>query len=200
MAISWWGFPGSSAGKESACPARDPGSISGSGRSPGEGNSYLLQYSGLENPMDRGAWWAYSPWGCKESDTTERACACVHSHTCTHTMSWWGKDARIQNFTQPGLRLSVFPLQYHLSQRKLKTQKYIKMSTETAPRETFFFWSVEGKSGHDSGSERVPYFCCCFFLFFCCYSSHQAVLKWKHDAGRCQRPGRHRGAEVSRLG
>ena len=38
--------------------ASDMGSIPGSGRSPGEGNSNLLQYSCLENPMDRGAWWA----------------------------------------------------------------------------------------------------------------------------------------------
>ena len=37
---------------------RDAGSFSGSGRSPGEGNSNLLQYSCLESPMDRGAWWA----------------------------------------------------------------------------------------------------------------------------------------------
>ena len=50
--------PGSSAGKESACNAGDPGSIPGSGRSPGEGNCYPLQYSGLENSMDRGAWGA----------------------------------------------------------------------------------------------------------------------------------------------
>ena len=40
------------AGKETACNAGDPGSIPGSGRSPGEGNSYPLQYSGLENSMD----------------------------------------------------------------------------------------------------------------------------------------------------
>ena len=52
------GFPGNSEGKESACNAGDPGSILGSGRSPGEGNGYPLQYSCLENPMDRGAWWA----------------------------------------------------------------------------------------------------------------------------------------------
>ena len=43
---------GGSDGKESACNAGDPGSISGLGRSPGEGNSYPLQYSGLENSMD----------------------------------------------------------------------------------------------------------------------------------------------------
>ena len=45
-------FPGGSAGKESACNAEDLGSIPGLGRFPGEGNSYPLQDSGLENPMD----------------------------------------------------------------------------------------------------------------------------------------------------
>ena len=50
------GFPGGSDSKESACNAGDPGSIPGSGRSPGEGNGYLLQYSCLENSMDGGAW------------------------------------------------------------------------------------------------------------------------------------------------
>ena len=46
------GFPGGSAGKESACNAGDLGLISGLGRFPGEGNGYPLQYSGLENSMD----------------------------------------------------------------------------------------------------------------------------------------------------
>ena len=46
------GFPGGSAGKESACNAGDLDLIPGLGRSPGEGNNYPLQYSGLENPMD----------------------------------------------------------------------------------------------------------------------------------------------------
>ena len=50
-------------GKESACNARDLDSIPGLGRSRGEGNSY--QDSGLENSMG-------SPWGCRESDTTEQ--------------------------------------------------------------------------------------------------------------------------------
>jgi len=49
------GFPGGSDGKESACSAGDPGLILGSGRSPGEGNGYSLQYYYLENSMDRGA-------------------------------------------------------------------------------------------------------------------------------------------------
>ena len=56
--------PNGSVSKESACNAGDPGSIPGSGRSPGEGIGHPLQYSGLENSMDL--------WGCKESDTTER--------------------------------------------------------------------------------------------------------------------------------
>ena len=52
------GFPGGSDGKASACNAGDPGSIPGSGRSPGEGNDNPLQYSCLENSMVGGAWWA----------------------------------------------------------------------------------------------------------------------------------------------
>ena len=52
------GGSGGSDGKESTCNAGDPGSISGSGRYPGEGNGNPLQYSCLENPMDREAWWA----------------------------------------------------------------------------------------------------------------------------------------------
>ena len=50
------GFPGGLDGKESTCNAGYPGSIPGSGRSPREGNGNPLQYSCLENPMDRGAW------------------------------------------------------------------------------------------------------------------------------------------------
>ena len=79
------GFPGGSEGKASACNARDPGSIPGSGRSPGEGNGTPLQYSCLKNPMDRGAWWATVHGGHKSwtrlsdtrqnlVDTTELLC------------------------------------------------------------------------------------------------------------------------------
>ena len=61
------GFPGGSEIKASACNARDPGSIPGSGKSPGKGNGIPLQYSCLENSMNRGAWQTTSacnvgPW------------------------------------------------------------------------------------------------------------------------------------------
>ena len=51
-----WRIPDASNCKESACSAGDLGSIPGLGRSPGEGKGYPLQYSGLENSMDKGAW------------------------------------------------------------------------------------------------------------------------------------------------
>ena len=58
-------FPGSSAGKESACNAGDPGSIPGERRSAGEAIGYPLQYSGVENSMD-------CPWDRKEQGRTEQ--------------------------------------------------------------------------------------------------------------------------------
>ena len=60
------GFLGGLNGKESACNVREPDSIPG--RYPGEGNGYSLQYSCLENCMDRGAWWA-TPQGVTKSGT-----------------------------------------------------------------------------------------------------------------------------------
>ena len=62
------GFPGSLDGRESACNAGDLASIPGSGRSPGEGNGNPLQYSCLENPMDRGTQWA-TVYGAAKSQT-----------------------------------------------------------------------------------------------------------------------------------
>ena len=56
-------FPVNSAGKESIYNAGDPGLTPGSGRSPGEGNGNPLQYSYLENSMNRGAWWAIQSMG-----------------------------------------------------------------------------------------------------------------------------------------
>ena len=68
------GFPGSARGKEPTCQCRRHRgvvSILGLGRSPGGGNDNPLQYPCLENPMDRGTWWA-TVHGVTESDTAER--------------------------------------------------------------------------------------------------------------------------------
>ena len=78
------GFPGSLDGKAPTYNAGDPGSIAGSGRSPGEGNGNPLQYSCLENPMDWGAWWAWwatihgvaKSW-TRLSDLCVCVCVCV---------------------------------------------------------------------------------------------------------------------------
>ena len=71
--MSGLNFPGNPVIKNPPANAEDSGassSISGWEGSPGVGNGNLLQYSCLENPMDRGAWWA-AVHGCKESGTTE---------------------------------------------------------------------------------------------------------------------------------
>ena len=66
------GFPNGSDGKESACKAGDLGSIPGLERSSGGGHGDPLQYSCLENLCGQQSLVGYSPWGRKESDTTER--------------------------------------------------------------------------------------------------------------------------------
>ena len=81
------GFPGSSAGKESACNEGDLGSIPGLGRSPEEGKGYPLQCSCLENSVDRGAWWA-TVRGVAESDTAELLSTAQHSLSVTYTAVW----------------------------------------------------------------------------------------------------------------
>ena len=80
------GFPDDSDGKKSACNAEDPGSFPGLGRSPGEQNGYRLQYSFLESPMDRGAWWATSH--------------AVTSQTWLSTLSTWGVNGKDRIWAQ----------------------------------------------------------------------------------------------------
>ena len=74
------GFPGGSVGKESACNAGDLGLIPGLGRSPGGGHGNPLQYSCLESPHGQRSLVGCSPWGRKESDTTERLNTSVEPH------------------------------------------------------------------------------------------------------------------------
>ena len=66
------GFLGGSGGKESACNTGDMGLIPGWGRPPGEGNGNPLQYSCIQNSMDRGAWWATVCEIAKGLDMTEQ--------------------------------------------------------------------------------------------------------------------------------
>ena len=89
------GFPGGWDGKESPWIAGDPGSIPGLAKSPGEkGHGSPLQYSCLENLHGQRSPVGYSPWGRKESDTTEWLSATQHRVTALrHT----GKDAFIKN-------------------------------------------------------------------------------------------------------
>ena len=66
------GFPGGSELKESACNAGELGSIPGLGQSLGGGNGNPLQYSCLGESHGQRSLVGYSPWGCKQSDTTEQ--------------------------------------------------------------------------------------------------------------------------------
>ena len=72
--MSMKGFPGGSDSNESAYNAGDLGSIPGLGRSPGEEKGNPLQYSGLKNSLDRGAWWA-RVHGVAKSQTPLNDCA-----------------------------------------------------------------------------------------------------------------------------
>ena len=107
--IPWWGFPGGSDGKESACNVGDLSLIPGSGRSPGEGNGYPFQYSCLENSTDRGVWQA-TVYGVAKSRTQLSPQVCVQKmiiymhtfyksisiylHTHTHTQTHMTHNTR----------------------------------------------------------------------------------------------------------
>ena len=120
-------FPCGSDSKESACSVGDPGSIPGLGGSPGEGNGYPLQYSCLENPMDRGAWRA-TIHGVSNSQTrltlSLSYCRLGHSFcssvaycnerdkrgnkelTC-HVTKFWNWSSSLPSLLPPSLLLSI---------------------------------------------------------------------------------------------
>ena len=83
----FWGFPGVSVGKESACNMGDLGLIPRLGRYPGEGHWSPFQYSCLENPHGQRSLAGYSPWGQEELDMTEQIS--THTHTHTHMLVHW---------------------------------------------------------------------------------------------------------------
>ena len=89
-----WGFPGSSAGKESAFSVGDQGLTPGLGRSSREGNGYPLQHSCLENPHGQSLCGLPSPWRHKEKDTTERQSTAQHN---PFILSNYGREQGIVN-------------------------------------------------------------------------------------------------------
>ena len=101
------GFPGGSEVKASTCKAGNPASISGSGRSPGEGNGIPLQYFCLENPMDRGAWSAILHWVAKIQTRLRDFTKEVSNYLSATKSSWIGIlfDSTYHNFQ---LFLSVY--------------------------------------------------------------------------------------------
>ena len=104
MSTEALGFPGGSDGKESTCNAGDLGSIPGLGRSPGGGHGNPLQYSCLENPMDRAAWWALQSMGLqrvRHDWTTNHMKALARYFSCkpflTSIVDHPGKTSRLAN-------------------------------------------------------------------------------------------------------
>ena len=95
------GFPGGSDSKQSVCNAGDPGSIPGLGRSPGDGNDNPLQYSCLENFMDRRVWQATVHSVTKSQTCQQLTHRCVRTHTHTHTHTLILSDS--MNFTLLGM-------------------------------------------------------------------------------------------------
>ena len=93
--------------KKSACYAGDPGSIPGSGRSPGGGHGNPLQYSCLETPHGQRSLVSYSLWGHKEPDMTERLSARARTHT--HVLvSRYEKSKTSSSCEMQGLGVSQF--------------------------------------------------------------------------------------------
>ena len=83
-------FPGGASGKEPACQCRrhrDTGLISGSGRCPGGGHGNPLQYSCLENPMDRGAWWAMVHRVTQSQTPLKRLSTHMHEHNYSYKVN-----------------------------------------------------------------------------------------------------------------
>ena len=141
--VSPMGFPCSSAGKESACKSGDLNSILALGRSPGEGNTYWLQYSGLENSMD------YIVHGVAKSDRTERlslmgflggtsketSCQCRRLQT--HGFDPWVKKIPWRRKRQP---TPVF------LPEKSHRRSWTWLSNQTTTTTTTTKWERENKS------------------------------------------------------
>ena len=141
-------FPGGSDVKASACNAGDLGSIPGLGRSPGEGNGNPLQYSCLENPMDRGAWWA-TVHGVAKSRTR----LSDFTFTATTDITRWGPFTRPikHTYSDPGHKYE-FSLKVTQAQPEEATFQSKNVNSRLLGRIGFqlwvgFIWLIPG-SGH----------------------------------------------------
>ena len=106
------GFPRGSDDKESACSAGNPGSIPGSGRSPGEGIGNPLQYSCLENSVDRGAWWSHKESDMTEQLTEQKLFNIIKSTFCINEITMWFffKFYFYVNFIKPNFLVLELPV------------------------------------------------------------------------------------------
>ena len=104
------------------------GSIPGLGRSPGEGNDSPLQYSCLENPRGQRSLTGYSPWGHKESDTTEHAqgCQCVHDSVLPPLRGTL--DSIMHFLNSLGYESSVWQAVFNYSKLQLAPLAYLSVS------------------------------------------------------------------------
>ena len=115
--------PGGSDGKASACNAGDPGSIPGSGRSPGEGNGNPLQQSCLENPMDGGAWWA-TVHGVAKGWTRLSNFTFTFKQRKAYTIAWENKKQK-----QNGTNCQVFSILMEWAEHRRAPTKQLMIRT-----------------------------------------------------------------------
>ena len=140
--------------------------IPGSGRSPGEGNSYLLQYSGLENPMDGGAG---RPIVHGVAKSWIQLSARTHTHTHNGLM---GEGCQNSEFYPTGVEAVSFSPSISPDPKEARNPEVHKDEHRSSSQRTLLFLvcGKENGKGHDLGSERVPCFCWGFFLFFLLFS------------------------------
>ena len=142
--MGFWGVPCGSAGKESACNVGVLGSISGVGRSPGEGNGNPLQYSCLGNPMDGGAWWAAVHGVARSRTRLSSFTFTFHFHALEKATAptpvlppgqsqgaWW---AAVHGVTKSWTRLSNFTFTFH----------FHALEKEMATHSSVLAWRIPG--------------------------------------------------------
>ena len=148
------GFPGGSNGKESACNEEDLGSIPGLGRSTGKGNGYSLQYSCLENSMDRTAW-QITVHGVTELDTTEQPSFPL-SYIYIEREYKIKREKRVQWMNQTNTTLITWPA----STSRVKS-KFIEWTFDLMRREWHFksaaiLLKVLKESHHKKNIGQIP--------------------------------------------